>query len=150
AESRFTMANPFQQMVQQRKLTYAILILFLFTGSLVHRKLVIEPAAFRLQLREVARGEVELTSSAIRLSLTGSRGLAVTFLWSAAMAKQQKHDWNEVELLVGSITKLQPYFITPWIFQSWNLSFNVAVECDRPIDKYYYVARGLDLLAEGE
>src|SRR5688572_26303416 len=100
------MANPFQQMAQRRKLIYTVLIVALFTVSLFHRKLVIEPAAYALQLRETARGEVELGSSAVRLTLTGSRGLAVTFLWSAAIKKQEKHDWNEVELLVSSITKL--------------------------------------------
>jgi hypothetical protein len=144
------MANPFSQKVRQRKFVYTALILVLFTVSLMHRRLWIEPEAERLKLREVAKGEVELTSSAVRLSLTGSRGLAVTFLWSAALKKQERHEWNELELLVGAITKLQPYFITPWLFQGWNLAYNVSVECDRPHDKYYYVSRGLNLLAEGE
>jgi hypothetical protein len=144
------MANPFSQRARQRKLIYTVLILVLFTGSLMHRRLWIEPEAERLKLREAARGEVELTSSAVRLTLTGSRGLAVTFLWAAAIEQQEKHEWNELELLVGAITKLQPYFITPWLFQGWNLSYNVAVECDLSRDKYYYVSRGLKLLAEGE
>jgi hypothetical protein len=144
------MANPFQQQTRQRKFIYTALILALFTGSLMHRRLVVEPEAENLQLRETSRGEVELTSSAIRLTLTGSRGLAVTLLWAKALEEQERHKWNEVELLVSSITKLQPYFITPWLFQSWNLAFNVAVECDKPRDKYYYVSRGLQLLAEGE
>jgi len=144
------MANPFQQKVRVRKLIYTGLILGLFTASLVHRKFVVEPRAEELQLRETSRGEVELTSSAVRLTLTGSRGLAVTMLWAAALKEQDRHKWNEVELLVSSITKLQPYFITPWLFQSWNLAFNVAVENDKPRDKYYYVSRGLQLLAEGE
>lgn len=139
-----------QQKARQRKVIYLALILALFTGSLLHRRFVVERQAEDLQLREVSRGEVELTSSAVRLSLTGSRGLATTILWSAAIDKQARHEWNELELLVGSITKLQPYFITPWLFQSWNMAFNVAVESDRPRDKYYYVARGLELLAEGE
>jgi hypothetical protein len=144
------MVNPFQQQQRVRKFIYAGLILALFTVSLMHRRLMLEPLATELQLREVSRGEVELTSSAVRLSLTGSRGLAVTLLWSAAIKKQEYHEWNEVELLVSSITKLQPYFITPWLFQSWNLAFNVAVECDQPRDKYYYVSKGIHLLAEGE
>jgi hypothetical protein len=144
------MANPFTQKARQRKFIYTALILVLFTGSLMHRRFVVEPEAERLKLREVVKGEVELTSSAVRLTLTGSRGLAVTFLWAAAIEQQEKHEWNELELLVGAITKLQPYFITPWLFQGWNLAYNVAVECDMPRDKYYYVSRGLHLLAEGE
>lgn len=144
------MGNPFQQKVRQRKVIYLGLIVALFSISLLHRRLVVERQAENLQLREAARGEVELTSSFVRLSLTGSRGLATTVLWSTAMDRMMRHEWNELELLVNSISTLQPYFITPWVFQSWNLAFNVAVECDRPHDKYYYVSRGLQLLAEGE
>ena len=144
------MANPFQQRARQRKIIYLVLIVALFTGSIMHRKFVVEKQAEDLQLREAVRGEVELTSSFVRLSLTGSRGLATTLLWATAIDRQTKHEWNELELLVGSISKLQPYFITPWVFQSWNLAFNVAVECDRPRDKYYYISRGLEFLAEGE
>jgi hypothetical protein len=125
-------------------------IIVLFTLSLIHREFVVKRQAIQLQLLETTRGEVKLTSSAVRLLLTGSRGLAVTILWYNAMDKQKRSEWNELELLVDSITQLQPYFVTPWLYQSWNISFNVAVECDRPRDKYYYISRGLELLAEGE
>ena len=144
------MATPLLQKARQRKMIYFGAIVVLFTLSLIHREFVVKAQATRLQLRETSRGEVELTSSAVRLMLTGSRGLAVTMLWYTATDKQKRSEWNELELIVKSITKLQPYFITPWLFQSWNLSFNVAVECDRPRDKYYYISRGLELLAEGE
>jgi hypothetical protein len=144
------MANPLLQKARQRKMINFGAIVVLFTLSLIHREFSIKAQATRLQLRESARGEVELTSSAVRLLMTGSRGLAVTMLWYAAMEKQKRNEWNELELIVKSITKLQPYFITPWLYQSWNISFNVAVECDRPRDKYYYISRGLELLAEGE
>jgi hypothetical protein len=140
----------FQQQARVRKLIYTVLILGLFTTSLLHRRLVIEAKARDLQLREVDRGEVELTASAVRLLLTGSRGMAVTMLWWEVDKKFTKHKWNEVELLVNSITELQPYFITPWLFQSHNLAFNISVENDRPRDKYYYISRGLDRLAAGE
>src|SRR5262245_29123097 len=144
------MANPFSQQTRQRNVIYFVMILVLLFVSLLHRHRILEPMATDLKLREVAKGEVELTSSAVRLSLTGSRGLAVTFLWSAALKQQERHEWNELELVIGAITKLQPYFITPWLFQGWNLAHNVSVECDRPHDQFYYVSRGLNLLAEGE
>jgi hypothetical protein len=144
-----TMANPSQK-IRQRKVVYFVTILVLLFVSLLHRHRILEPMATDLKLREISKGEVELTSSAVRLSLTGSRGLAITFLWSAALRQQERHEWNELELVIGAITKLQPYFITPWLFQGWNLAYNVSVECDRPHDKFYYVSRGLHLLAEGE
>src|SRR5262249_24619161 len=58
--------------------------------------------------------------------------------------------WNHLELVVNSLTKLQPHFVTPWLFQSWNLAYNVSVESDLIKDKYFYIARGIELLARGE
>src|SRR5262245_30913199 len=144
------MASPYQQEVFQRKLIYIGLILVLFTASWGWRRWVIDSQAERLAIREESRGEVELTGAVVRLGLTGSRGLATCILWTKAIDKQRKNQWNELEVLVRSLTKLQPYFITPWLFQSWNLAYNVSVESDRPRDKYFYVSRGVELLAEGE
>jgi hypothetical protein len=144
------MANPFRQRSRLRKLVYFGLILALFTASLLQRRFLIEPEAMALQLREQSRGQVDLTSSAVGLTLTGSRGVATCGLWWIAKEKQKKQEWNELELVVRSITKLQPHFTAPWRFLSWNLAFNVAVECDRARDKYFYISRGLELLAEGE
>ena len=47
-----------------------------------------------------------------------------------------------------STSMMEP--VTPWMFQGWNLAYNVAVECDQPRDKYFYITRGTQLLAEGE
>jgi hypothetical protein len=144
------MASPFQQQSRIRKGVYIGLILVLFTVSLLHRRFVVLAQANDLGLREETRGEVDVTEAAVRWSLAPSRGLAVCFLWWAARNKQAANEWNELELIVKSLAKLQPHFITPWLFQSWNLSFNVAVECDSPHDKYFYISEGILLLADGE
>src|SRR4051812_32755334 len=99
------MASPFQQQSLQRKLIYIGLIVVLFTASWVFRRSMVEARADELALREKNLGEVELTGSAIRLSLTGSRGLAVCILWINAIEKQKKNQWDELELLVNSVTK---------------------------------------------
>jgi hypothetical protein len=154
------MASPFQQQSFRRKMTYAGLIVVLLAVAnfgVRGAEYLGKPAGWtmtaqanRLQLREQDKGDVELTDSAIRLSLTGSRGLAVCFLWIKAIEKQRKHEWNELELLVKSVAKLQPHFVTPWLFQSWNVAFNVSVECDDPRDKYFWISKGVQMLAEGE
>src|SRR5262249_19404302 len=99
------MASPFQQQSRYRKIIYTVLILALFSVALLHRRLLVETQANDLALREQAIGEVELTGSAIRLTLSGSRGLAVCSLWLAAIEKQKRQEWNEMELLVRSLTK---------------------------------------------
>jgi len=144
------MANTFQQRSRIRKAIYGGLILVLFTVAILHRNLLIRTQADSLALREESQGEVELTGSAMRLALTGFKGMATCFLWVAAREKQTKQEWNEMEMLVNSVAKLQPHFISPWLFQSWNIAFNVSVECDSEHDKYFYIARGIQLLAEGE
>src|SRR5262249_17641653 len=134
----------------QRKFIYFGLIVALFTGSLLFRKMVINAKAEELRLRSVDQGEVALTDTAMQLSLGGLRGLAVTSLWLTAIEHQKRHEGSELEAAVRSLTQLQPHYVSPWLFQSWNLAFNVSVECDRSRDKYFYISRGIQLLAEGE
>ncbi len=141
------MGTPHHQQSLHRKVLYIGLILLLFFGLVFYRSQVLEAAA---QKYNPDRGDVELTGKVVTLGLTGLRGVVVTGLWWGAKEKMEKNQWNELELLVRSVTRLQPHFITPWVYQSWNLSYNVAVKCDRELDQYFYITRGIELLAEGE
>lgn len=160
--------NPLQKAAVRRKLYYFAAILGLFTVSMFWRGTIPVPLAgkasaadavasktilsqaTRLELRELDQGDPEIAGAAVRLSLVGSRGLVITALWQAAIEKQKRNDFHEFELLVRTITTLQPNFITPWIFQSWNIAYNVSVEMHAIGDMYFYIARGIELLAEGE
>ncbi len=145
-----------------RKLTYFGLILFLFTlltfyrpasellGSQRLAGLSVSRQARRLQLNEADLGQADLAGSTARLSLSGARGFVICGLWIQAIENQKKHEWSDVEILTNTITKLQPHFLTPWLFQSWNLAYNVSVEADRVRDKYFYIAKGISLLCDGE
>lgn len=105
--------------------------------------------ADKLSLTDLSAGEADLTGSAARLVLTGSRGLAQAILWYQAEEKKKRHEWNKLDLLVNTITKLQPHSPSPWVYQSWNIAYNVSVESDRVRDKFYYIAKGIQLLAKG-
>lgn len=166
--------NPLQRAATIRKASYLGAILVLFTVSLYWRGVIpvplrlsaasaaapfrwlgnhtIESQAQRLEVWELnpEESEAEVTGSALRLTLTGSRGVAVTALWLSAIDKQKRNDFHEFEQRVQWVTKLQPNFITPWIFQSWNIAYNVSVEMHGSGDMYFYIARGIDLLAQGE
>jgi hypothetical protein len=144
------MASPYQQQALRRKLIYIGLIVGLFTVAGVFRLTVVEAKAEALSLREQNLGEVEVGGSALELSLTGLRGFVVCGLWNWAIDAQKMNRWNEMELYVETLTRLQPHFISPWIFQSWNFAYNVSVEADQVKDKYYYVSRGVHLLQKGE
>ena len=174
------MANPIQQAAVRRKAGYVFAIIGLFTLTLFWRGKLDVPfsrpevrdaagavvqagnlpqrltdasvlgRAEKLELRELDQGEAEVTGSVVRLGLTGSRGVAITALWWSAIEKKKRNEFNEFELLVKAVTRLQPNFITPWIFSSWDIAYNVSVENDKLADTFYYIARGLDLLAEGD
>jgi hypothetical protein len=164
------MANVYQQAAKQRKLIYLGSIVVLLVLSLVVRgtfagvdqrtqdevknspaqSLTLDGRAKVHELTELQQGDKELGGAAIQLVLTGSRGLAVCALWLNAIDKQKKQEWNELDISVNSITKMQPHFTAPWLFQSWNLAYNVSVEMDRLNDMYFYIARGISIIAEGE
>ena len=173
------MANPLQQAAVRRKVIYVAVIIGLFTISLFWRgkfdvpfgnparaaadapnglnrfadtlaRQSVAEQSRELELRELEQGDPEVAADALRLSLVGSRGLVVTGLWWAALEKQKRNEWHQLEMLVKLVTRLQPNFITPWMFQSWNLAYNVSVENDKLGDMYYYIARGIDLLAQGD
>src|SRR4051794_38289289 len=99
------MASPYQQQVVRRKIVYLVAIVVLLTGCYVLRAGLIDPQARNLMIREEYRGEVDPTGAVVRLSLTGSRGLVTCFLWDAAIEAQKKNQWNELEVLVASLTK---------------------------------------------
>jgi hypothetical protein len=133
-----------------RKIGYVILVVYLFTFAFLWRRMVVDASANQLAVREQSRGDVHLTGSLVRLSLGGFRGVTTCYLWNLAMDKQMKNQLNELEVIVGWLTELQPHFNTPWLFQSWNLAYNVSNKTDRISDKYFYVTRGIRLLADGE
>lgn len=154
------MSGSVQKRSLQRKLIYSGLIVGILSLTLVVRKADfaigstqvrgILPQAKALELREEDMGEADLLSSTLLLTFTGSRGLVVCGLWWNATDLQMRNEWNELDQHIRLITKLQPHFITPWRFQSWNLAYNVSVEPDSNIDKYFYITRGMQLLAKGQ
>src|SRR5262245_14925308 len=160
--------NPLQKAAFRRKIYYFATILVLFTVSMLWRGIIPIPLSstakaagwvasksilnqsFALDLRELEQGEPELVGEGARLALTGSRGFAVAFLWHSAIEAQKRNDFHKMEKRIEAVTRLQPHFITPWIFQSWNIAYNVSVEMHGSGDMYFYIARGIELLAEGE
>ncbi len=103
-----------------------------------------------LELRELDMGDPEIAGSAAQISLVGFRGVVVTLLWKHAIDKQKRGEYHDMELAARMVSRMQPHFIEPWIFQAWNIAYNVSVENDKLGDQYFYIARGISLLAEGD
>src|SRR5688572_1595308 len=117
------MANVYQQAAKQRKLGYLAAIAVLLGLSLLVRgtffpvdrasaeavaadpvqSLTLDGRAKVHELTDIQKGDTELSGAAVRLLLTGSRGLAVSALWNTAIEKQRKHEWGELDIAVDSI-----------------------------------------------
>jgi len=103
----------------------------------------------KYELGQANLGDIDPSSETIRLATLGLRGIAVSLLWNKAIEYKKKEDFTNLRATLGQLSKLQPYFISFWRFQAWNLSYNVSVELDDVRDRYYYVKRGIDFLKEG-
>jgi len=120
------MAPNFQQQARRRKYIYFGLIVLLLSLQMYHRP-TIETKAEENDLRETNIGQVDLGGSAARFALASFRGPLICALWWEATQQQKRHEWNQLELLIRTLAKLQPHFKAPWEYQAWNLAFNVSV-----------------------
>lgn len=86
----------------------------------------------------------------ISILLLGSfRGVAVDFLWARAIARHEEKKYYELLTINNLISKLQPDFPAVWIFQAWNMAYNIAHEWDAPQNKWKWIHAGLQYAKKG-
>jgi len=100
-------------------------------------------------LGEVELGAVDPSSATMNLVLLGLRGVATNLLWMDAKAQQEHKNWTELERTTESIILLQPHFTKVWVFQGWNLAYNVSAEWDAVEDRYFWVKKGIKFYQRG-
>lgn len=82
------------------------------------------------------------------VALGGFRGLIANLLWIRATQLQDDGKYFEMVQLADWITKLQPHFVTVWVHQAWNLSYNISVKFPDHADRWQWVQRGIELLRD--
>ncbi len=82
------------------------------------------------------------------VALGGFRGLIANLLWIRASQLQDDGQYFEMVQLADWITKLQPHFVTVWVHQAWNLSYNISVKFPDHADRWQWVQRGIELLRD--
>ena len=100
-------------------------------------------------LAQANLGEIDPASETMKLALLGMRGVAANILWTKANHYKKTEDWPKMMATLEQITNLQPNFISVWQFQGWNVSYNVSVEFDNYLHRYFWVKRGIRFLIEG-
>lgn len=83
------------------------------------------------------------------LLLGGFRGIAVDFLWARALTRHEEKRYYELLTINNLIAKLQPDFPAVWIFQAWNMAYNIAYEWDAPQNKWKWIRTGLHFAKKG-
>ncbi|HAB17130.1 MAG TPA: hypothetical protein DCE44_11850, partial [Verrucomicrobiales bacterium] len=82
------------------------------------------------------------------VALGAFRGLIANALWIRANDLQEEGKYFEAVQLADWITKLQPHLDTPWIFQAWNMAYNISVKFPEHADRWLWVQRGIELLRD--
>jgi len=100
-------------------------------------------------LAEAQLGDIDPTSSTIKLATLGLRGVAVAILWHQSQEFEKRLDWNNVIATSNQIIRLEPHFVTIWEFLGWKLAYNASAEFDDYRERYRWVIRGFDFLVEG-
>jgi tetratricopeptide (TPR) repeat protein len=81
--------------------------------------------------------------------LGGFRGFLLDFLWMRAYTLQQRERYFELLTLYELIAKLQPYYETVWIYNSWNMTHNISHDAEELSGKWAWVKKGIAFLEKG-
>ncbi|HEY3761258.1 MAG TPA: hypothetical protein VGN23_05880 [Verrucomicrobiae bacterium] len=82
------------------------------------------------------------------VALGGFRGLISNYLWIRANSLQEDDKFFEAAQLANWITDLEPRFSQVWIFQAWNMAFNISVKFKDFGDRWRWVQNGISLLRD--
>jgi hypothetical protein len=81
-------------------------------------------------------------------ALGGFRGLISNFLWMRANDLQINEKYFEAAQLADWITDLEPHFSQVWVYQGWNMAYNISVKFKDFPDRWRWVQNGIDLLRD--
>jgi hypothetical protein len=82
------------------------------------------------------------------VALGGFRGLISNYLWMRANDLQLDDKFFEAAQLADWITDLEPHFTQVWLFQAWNMAYNISVKFKDFPDRWRWVERGIELLRD--
>ncbi|HVU26968.1 MAG TPA: hypothetical protein VHG71_04440 [Verrucomicrobiae bacterium] len=82
------------------------------------------------------------------VALGGFRGLISNFLWIRANDLQQDDKFFEAVQLASWITDLEPHFPQVWIFEAWNMAYNISIKFKDFPERWRWVENGFELLRD--
>lgn len=76
------------------------------------------------------------------------RGVAANILWIRAESLKEQGKYYESHQLAKWICTLQPRFPAVWVFQSWNMAYNISVATHTTRERWQWVYNGIRLLRD--
>jgi hypothetical protein len=130
-----------------KKISAFILVLVLLAGS-----------AFVMSSVNKSRETLGLTRSVLpnqarpdlltNVLFSVGRALAVDYLWIGLQKMQENGQYFDANQRAEWICQLQPHFPSVWIFQAWNMSYNISVAMNTGPDRWRWVKNGFELLRD--
>jgi len=134
--------------IRAKKILLLVLAVVLLLGSGQMQK-VLNRDRGRLGLTRVnALDNAPPVLAFTTVALGGFRGLIANALWIRANDLQQDDKFFEAAQLATWITDLEPSFTQVWLFQSWNMAYNISVKFKDFPDRWRWVERGIELLRD--
>src|SRR5258706_167186 len=134
--------------VRVKKILLLVLVVALLAGSGLMQKALNRDRArlglTRMNALENAPPVLAFTT----VALGGFRGLIANALWIRANDLQQDDKFFESAQLAKWITDLEPNFTQVWLFQGWNMAYNISVKFKDFPDRWRWVERGIELLRD--
>ena len=76
------------------------------------------------------------------------RGIAADILWTRMETLKQEGKYYEAHQLAEWICTVQPRFPEVWVFQAWNMSYNISVGTKTSAERWQWVYNGIRLLRD--
>src|SRR5204862_7902261 len=124
-----------------------LVVPLLFGSSRIQDSLNRDRAALGLTIAEPLQNAPPMLAFTT-VALGGFRGLISNFLWIRANDLQQDDKFFEAAQLASWITALEPHFSQVWVFQGWNMAYNISVKFKENApgdytDRWRWVQRGI-------
>ncbi len=84
------------------------------------------------------------------LVLGGFRAVAADLLWLRSINLKEEKKFYELRTLYELIAKLQPTFAKVWVFNGWNLAYNIANQWPSKEDNWKWVKAGVEFVSKGK
>lgn len=95
-------------------------------------------------------GAVESLPPALTLTVIALgplRGLIANAIWWRIVEQQDQGNYFEINQLAHWITVMQPRNAQVWVYQGWNLAFNMSAEFPDAKSKWKWVLQGIRLMS---